>query len=267
MSITAHMVVKNEDQWIYFAIASTLPYASRFLITDTGSTDNTVSIIRSFKSKKIVFTSKPTTKPRDITMIRQQQLDQTRTNWFWVIDGDEIYPRKTSKEIVKAVNSKKYEGIVVRRHDLLGDIYHAQRESVGEYNLFGQKGHIVLRLLNKSIVQGLYVKGTYPLEGYYDKNSTAVIERDKTKYYFTQNRLYHAMYLKRSSLGANLSLSLNRSKYKIEKGLDLRPSEAPEVFFKPTPKDIQDPLKKRSPAYEVAARIITPIKELKRKIL
>jgi len=41
MNITAQMVVKNEENFVWFAIKSVLPYVKKFLITDTGSTDNT----------------------------------------------------------------------------------------------------------------------------------------------------------------------------------------------------------------------------------
>lgn len=57
-SVTAHMIVKNEDQFIWYAISSVLPYVDKFIIFDTGSTDKTVEIIRLFKDKKIVFKQK-----------------------------------------------------------------------------------------------------------------------------------------------------------------------------------------------------------------
>jgi glycosyltransferase involved in cell wall biosynthesis len=52
--ITVHMVVKNEDQWIWYSIQSVLQYVDKILITDTGSTDHTVEIIKSIKSPKLI---------------------------------------------------------------------------------------------------------------------------------------------------------------------------------------------------------------------
>ena len=44
-TVTAHMVVMNEEKWIWFAIKSVVDYMDRLIIYDTGSTDKTVEII------------------------------------------------------------------------------------------------------------------------------------------------------------------------------------------------------------------------------
>ncbi len=264
--VTVHMVVKNEDQWLWFALQSVLPYVKQIFLTDTGSTDHTLSIIKEINSPKIKFTQTIVSHPSELTQVRQHQLEQTTTNWIWLVDADEIYPRKTVQEIIRAINSQKYEGIVVRRYDLLGDVYHRQRETVGTYHLFGQSGHLVTRLLNKKKIPGLHLKGDYPLEGYYDSANQSIRSRNVQKYYITQNYLYHAMYLKRSSQGGNLKHVFNRQKYKIEKGIPIN-NQLPEVFNLPRPSIVPDPLQKRSFIYETLATFITPIKNLKRRLL
>jgi len=263
-TITAHMVVKNEDQWIWFAINSVLPHVDKFLITDTGSTDNTLKIIRSIKSSKIKLTTTTINSPSELTQIRQDQLDATTTPWIWIVDGDEIYPKATIQEIVQAVKIDQYEGIVVRRHDLLGDIYHAQDESVGEYNLFGHRGHLVTRLVNKDKIKGLHYQGDYPLEGFFDRDNQSTRDRNPDNWYISSRYLYHAMYLKRSSEGANLKSVLHRSKYKVETGHPLD-THYPEVFDLVHPSFVPNPLINRSLAYNLAASIITPVKKLKRQ--
>ena len=51
--LTVHCVVKNEEKWIWFAIESIRDIAKEIIIYDTGSTDNTVEIIKTIKDKKI----------------------------------------------------------------------------------------------------------------------------------------------------------------------------------------------------------------------
>lgn len=259
------MVVKNEDQWVWFALQSVLPFASRILVTDTGSTDKTIEIIKSIASPKINLTSTKITSPSELTAIRQKQINLTKTDWIWLVDGDEVYPKISAEEVVKATKLS-YEGIVVRRYDLMGDVYHRQRESVGEYNLFGQKGHLVSRLFNKKKIKGLYVDGNYPLEAYYDGKGIKTQNHDPAHWYITRNYLYHAMYLKRSSQGSNLAYVFNRSKYKVEKGIKIQDS-LPEVFSLPRPAAVPDPTRARSLVYELSANIITPVKTLKRAVL
>ncbi len=263
--ITANMVVKNEDIWIWFALNSILPYVDQVLVTDTGSSDQTVKIIQSIRSPKIVFTETPANSASQVTDIRQAQLEQTKTPWAWIVDGDEIYPNSTAKECIDATRVDKYEGILVRRYDLLGDIYHRQIETVGEYNLFGQKGHLLVRLINKDKIPGLKYQGDYPNEGFFDQEGRSILDHQKDKWYTTTNYLYHTMYLKRSSLGTALPM-FNRNKYKIEKGIMVE-DQVPEVFYENYPDDLPNPLAKRGVLYEALASVVSPIKKLKRKLV
>lgn len=254
--ITAHMIVKNEDQWVWYAINSVLPYVDTFLITDTGSSDNTVSLIKSIESPKIHFKSVVAKTRADVTRVRSDQLKRTRTPWVWIVDADEIYPSKTAKECLNLTKNPKLEGVLVRRYDLIGDIYHRQLESVGSYNLFGHTGHLLVRLINLVRLKGLSYKGDYPLEGFYDKDGESILTHDSSLWPATNNYLYHAMYLKRSSLGSNLPM-FNRSKYQIESGIVIE-GEVPEQLSH---------FPRRSELYELLAKIITPIKNIKRKLL
>src|SRR3989338_6982361 len=51
-NLTIHCVVKNEERWILYALKSILDIADEILIFDTGSTDKTVEIIKTIKTKK-----------------------------------------------------------------------------------------------------------------------------------------------------------------------------------------------------------------------
>ena len=58
MKIWANTVVNNEENFIWFSVMSVIKFIDRIVIYDTGSTDNTVSIIEELKRKnpgKIIF--------------------------------------------------------------------------------------------------------------------------------------------------------------------------------------------------------------------
>jgi glycosyltransferase involved in cell wall biosynthesis len=260
-SITAHMVVKNEDCWVWYAIQSVLPYVDTLLITDTGSTDRTIELIKSIKSPKIIFKSSKANTPEDVTKVRNQQIADTKTEWIWIVDGDEIYPESLCKEIVGSLAGQV--GLVVRRYDLLGDLHHYQSEAVGTYEMYGQKGHFSLRLLNLKAIQGLVYKGDYPYEGFYDKQGKSLLDYEKNRFAFTNGKYFHAGYLQRSTQGANLIDMFNRHKYKIEKGYAID-TTFPEVVHQKHPFGIL-PLAKRGYKYEIMASLITPFKALKRR--
>src|SRR3989338_2629501 len=168
--ITACMIVKNEDRFVLYSIASVIGFVDRFIIFDTGSSDNTVKIIKGIKSPKIIFRQKSAGSGGKLAVLRQEQADLVKNGWVWIVDADEVYPEKTSEKIVNRVQSgNSLTGIIVHRYDLLGDIYHCQDESVGSYNQFGKTGHYVLRLINKDNIGKLEVKGSYPNE-YFAEN-------------------------------------------------------------------------------------------------
>lgn len=263
------MIVKNEDIFIWYSITSVLPYVDKLLITDTGSTDETFQIISSIRSEKIEINKITSNNKFDIGSVRQQQLSRTQTDWIWIIDGDEIYPGSLGKEITGIIQSKgsDLEGIVVQRFDLLGDIFHYQSDEAGTYDLFGRRGHFALRLINKINIKGLHTEGNYPYEGYYDKDGIELINHNRDKYIFTDGKLWHAMYLQRSTSGKNLPDTLHRNKYKIETGLPIPDtSSLPKVFSMFNPNSTKKITQERSIFYEMLAKIITPLKKIKRKI-
>jgi glycosyltransferase involved in cell wall biosynthesis len=266
--ITGHMVVKNEDRFIWYAIQSVLPFVAELLVFDTGSSDNTIEIIKSIKNNKIKFHSKKITTPEEMVYLRAQQIQMTKTNWIWIVDGDEIYPRKLSEKITETVNNYPQKlGIILHRYDLLGDIYHYQNESIGSYEQFGKKGHYVLRLINKSALPGLTVSGLYPSEYFAFADGKSIKTAGKDKFYTIEERLWHAMYLQRSTQGKNLSSTLHRKKSKTELGNDLDKSLIPEVFFEKRPDIVPSVIERRSLNYEIVAAVLTPIKKLKRQLL
>src|SRR3989344_4947938 len=97
-NLTVHCVIKNEERWIWFAVKSILDIADKVLIYDTGSTDKTVEIL---KTKKIVFEEKGEVDAKGLTQLRREQLKRTKTEWFLILDGDEVWPEETKKELIK----------------------------------------------------------------------------------------------------------------------------------------------------------------------
>jgi len=108
-NLTIHCVVKNEEKWIWFALRSILDIADKVLVYDTGSSDRTVDIIKRIKSKKIIFEEKGEVDAKGLTQLRKDQLKRTKTEWFLILDGDEIWPKNTKKELVEKIISTKVD--------------------------------------------------------------------------------------------------------------------------------------------------------------
>ena len=59
-TLTAHMMLCNEERWCWYAIMSVIDHVDHMIIFDTGSTDRTVEIVKGILveprySQKIIF--------------------------------------------------------------------------------------------------------------------------------------------------------------------------------------------------------------------
>lgn len=261
--LTGHMMVKNEEFWIWYAIHSVLPFLDKLIIFDTGSTDKTVKIIHSIKSKKIQFQEKGTQDRQGLVGLRNEMVRNTQSEWFLLIDGDEVWPESAIKTLISQVNkvSDDIWGIVVRTRNCVGDIYHYQPESAGQYEFLGKKGHLTVRTYRK--LPEYTWKGEYPLEGYSDNLGNPIHEQDD-HLVFLDVAYWHLTHLTRSSKPSDV---IDRDKkHKLEIGIKAKQQELPEIFFAKVPAGIASPLKGRAVFNIITSALVTPIRLLKRRL-
>jgi hypothetical protein len=112
-------------------------------------------------------------------------LDRTKTDWFIVVDGDEIWFDESINEITKFLNQhgSEFESTVVPTINLIGDMYHSQEERAGLYRLAGKKGHFNLRTVNTNI-PGLKSSMPHGTWGWTDENNLMIQNRDPKKIKF-----------------------------------------------------------------------------------
>ena len=249
INLTAHVLVKNEENFIWFAIKSVISFVDKIIIYDTGSTDNTAKIIESIKSKKIIFKKFGSQSPEKIIDLRNQQVMVTKTKWFLLLDGDEVWPKKSITALVKKIqkiNPQKI-GIVVKSINCIGDIYHQLPQEKGQYRLLGKKGHFNIRAYRK--FPNYSWKGTYPLEGYFDKNNKVFLNDQDEKLDFLNVPYWHLTHLPRSRHDSH-----QRIKYDL--GHKILPRLLPQVFFEKTPSFVSNPLKKQNLFFLLVATVL-----------
>jgi len=83
-TLTVAMIVKNEEQFIEKVIRNVQPVADEIVITDTGSTDRTIDIVKKFKVR--LFHYKWNGNESDA---RNFTLAQCKTDWILSIDAYE----------------------------------------------------------------------------------------------------------------------------------------------------------------------------------
>ncbi len=256
MKITAQMIVKNEENFVWYAINSVIDWVDEMLVWDNGSTDRTKSIIHSISNSKIKFAEVV----GPVEAVRQKMLDETKADWIFILDGDEIWSNDGLEEILYLI--KKYGSskdlIVSPFKMLVGDIFHYQEEKAGRYRIKGKIGHLTIRTVRN--FDGLHVKGYFGNEGYADENNVNIQNLSDKKIVFAKNSYLHASHLKRSSKG--------NSKYKYELGIPF-PKDCyyPEVFFRPRPDIVPSPWKTMDGSYKLRALMETPLKKIKRRLI
>jgi glycosyltransferase involved in cell wall biosynthesis len=101
MQLTVHCLIKNEENFIFYAIKSVVDFVDKIIIFDTGSTDKTVAIVNSLVNQyphKIIFEEKGDCNKSQHTLLRQEMIEKTKTEWFMVLDGDEIWTKRGMEE-------------------------------------------------------------------------------------------------------------------------------------------------------------------------
>lgn len=269
-TIWGHSIVKNEDNYIWFSLMSVINYLDKILVYDTGSTDNTKKIINIIKNKypdKIVFVDYGPVDEEGFTKARQDMLSKTKSDWVFLLDGDEVWWEDSLKKTVNLIQkeNQNLEFIVNPCINLIGDIYHFQDDAVGEYKLLGRKGHMNIRAVNMSI-DGLHFDKPYGSEGFFDKDNLPIQDREPVKAVFIDSPYLHFSHLSRSSHN-NSSVMQRSKKIKYELGSRFdKDFKYPEVFYQDYPDIVVNPWKKISTLFKARALFETPFRKLKRKI-
>jgi glycosyltransferase involved in cell wall biosynthesis len=162
--ITVQMIVKNEEQWIWYALNSVIDYVDEILISDTGSSDKTTDIIQKVKSPKIKLQTYKTVTPQTLLKLRNEQLRKTQTGWFMLVDGDEVWTQPAMLEAISYIKNAKQKltALVSPCLTCLGDLFHKQENRAGRYKIVNQIGHMNIRFYRKQ--KDYKWKGNYPLD-------------------------------------------------------------------------------------------------------
>jgi glycosyltransferase involved in cell wall biosynthesis len=230
MSITAHMIVENEENFVYFSVLSVIDHVEKIMIYDSGSVDGTPAILKSIKERfpqKIDLTFGEKLTSLGVAQKRSKMLNQTKTEWMFVLDGDEVWWESAIKELRGLCETvdKKYNGIITNYSVPCGDIFH-KYPGKGGYVIGKYKGDITIRAMRTKCLSG--VSGTFPLEGYVLKSGQLIQNVPENLYYHQGVSYLHTSFLKRTSVHNNKV----KREFGDEYPLDFK---YPEVFFERRP--------------------------------
>lgn len=260
MTITAHVLIKNDENFVWYSIMSVINYVDEILVWDTGSSDSTIEIIKSINSSKLKYKKLGKLSPKGHSDARMQMIRETKSDWIFILDGDEIWHNKSINNIIKLIKNvdENVKVIATPNYMLIGDIYHYQEEIAGNYQIKDKKGHYNIRAIKN--ILGLSVSGIYPREAYTNNKGLKVQNYSNDEIIFSDDKYLHASFLLRSTM--------KKDKLKHEIGIEV-PKDYfyPEVFFIERPEIIKSPWKTMSFFYMLKSLIITPFKKIRRRYL
>lgn len=210
--LTTHTIIKNEQNWIKPALLSVINQVDEMLVWDTGSTDKTVSIIKSINSPKIKFQEKGLVNRQQLVDLRNQQIQATKTPWFIILDGDEIWPKENLEKLIQAINQAKPTtlALVNRTRNCIKDLDHYLPDSAGHYQIGPWRGHLNIRAIKNT--PQLTVAGQYPKEAYLINQTP--LQNQPENLEFVDTWYYHTTHLKRTSWWHSLKVIDRLKKFK-----------------------------------------------------
>ena len=272
-TIWVHTLVKNEERYLWFAVMSVVDFVDKVLLWDTGSTDKTVEIIKKLKEAKpdkIEVKKVGEVDIEEFTKVRQAMLDKTESDWFLIVDGDEVWWEKSIRGVVDLIQKEgdSLETIVSPYYNIVGDIYHYQDQSGGNYRIDDKKGHYNIRAVKRTI-PGLHLEKPHGQQGFYDKDDVLIQERNKKGRKFLDFPYLHFTNMRRSSSRSfDISVPKRDKKLKYEIGMRFPENFAyPEVFYGDRPEIVSSPWEKMPFVYQMRAILETPFKRIKRKLV
>ncbi len=210
-TITAHCLVKNEENFVGYAIRSVVDFVDKIIVFDTGSTDKTVRIVQELAVEyphKILFEEKGECDKQRHTQLRQEMLDRTTTDWFMVLDGDEVWTKRGMEEVSEVIaNNNSIECLVAPFYLCVGDIYHRYYKR-SNFRILNRVGSFSPRIIQKT--QDIHWSGAYGNDTLLFGDGSIINNLENTL--FLKHKYWHLTNLPRSSFDhTDFSSNGNRS--------------------------------------------------------
>ncbi|MEW5924422.1 MAG: tetratricopeptide repeat protein, partial [Candidatus Zixiibacteriota bacterium] len=102
-TVSACMMVKNEEELLPTCLESIRNWVDEIIIVDTGSTDRTIEIARSYGAR--VFSQKWS---KDFSKHRNYSISKATCDWIFIIDADEEFIGDDLPELRRAINQENF---------------------------------------------------------------------------------------------------------------------------------------------------------------
>lgn len=99
------LIVKNEEKFIKACLDAVKDIVDEIVIVDTGSTDSTIDIIKSYKVKLYNYKWN-----NDFSSARNYAISKAASDWILFIDADEILDSNSKENLLNFINTTNLDG-------------------------------------------------------------------------------------------------------------------------------------------------------------
>ena len=120
--ISIVIVARDEEQMVKDCLESAV-WADELILLDTGSSDKTIEIAKSYGAKIVLAESRE----RDFAVWHNQGKKEVKNDWFFKLDADERITPELQKEIISTINHPTpnvYVYALPRQNILSGHLMH-----------------------------------------------------------------------------------------------------------------------------------------------
>jgi len=119
MKISSCLIAKNEAENISRCLESVKSISDEIIVVDTGSTDSTVEIARSFNARVYSYDW-----DNNFSNAKNYALDKATGDWIIFLDADEYLDVHTPKNLIRVLkyvhNQKNYDAVIFKMYNTEG---------------------------------------------------------------------------------------------------------------------------------------------------
>jgi len=251
--LTVHMMVRNEEHWIWFAVLSALPFCQRLMAWDTGSDDRTLDILADIDDPRLSVVSLGPTAADCLVATRNQMLKQTDTPWFAIVDGDEVWTDATWRVVDKHTSDASCDVVVVSVRcpfPRLGFFHSAVDD---DFAIAGVRGPFAARVFRRTA--GMQWQGAWGSDALVRADGHMLTRGEEPFMRVVHEPVWHMTLLSRSACDDRTFW--RRGKIHIDDAREVALTEVdrgeiPEIFVRPRPARVADPFLHQCPEYVAA---------------
>ncbi len=246
-SLTPVILVMNDQYFLPYTLKSLSGWFDNYVIYDVGSKDKTSEVIDWFyeseKEQSRFYIRKLPFVSTDIQgVFRNSMIAETGTNWYFIVDGDEIYSPEGMKKISEQFQIQQVAHLA-DPHKIYG-VFKRR-----EFSLDLTKSYNRLRSHHRVYHRTAIWKGTHPGE------AAVIQQNERTEHWYRDVLCYHFHNTIRSPLEEEVPSRVSRKEketYKPGELIDFNLLEALPMLRKPIENFLVSPtLKQLQSVYSV----------------